>query len=158
MKKLLLVSTILVSGFSTLASAAPYGMAGCGLGSSVISDGGFVQIFAATTNGTSGNQTFGITSGTSNCVDSASHASTRLPLFIENNKLTLKNDAARGSGESLEHLAGLLGCSNSAELQNAIHGSYSQIFSTNNSQEISKEILNVVNTRANLASSCSRNS
>ena len=48
--------------------AAKYGPAGCGLGSLIFdADSGWTQIFAATTNGTSGNQTFGITSGTSNC-------------------------------------------------------------------------------------------
>ena len=42
---------------------------GCGLGSLVIKDQSTVmlQVLAATTNGTSGSQTFGITSGTSNC-------------------------------------------------------------------------------------------
>src|SRR6266545_2071443 len=45
-----------------------YGLAGCGLGSMLIgSKPGIVQIFAATTNGSFGTQTFGITSGTSNC-------------------------------------------------------------------------------------------
>src|SRR5947207_15915430 len=41
--------------------AAKYGPAGCGLGSLIFdADSGWTQIFAATTNGTSGNQTFGI--------------------------------------------------------------------------------------------------
>src|SRR6186713_935077 len=56
--------------FFTSANAAAdgYGPAGCGLGSMIFEpDSGFTQVFAATTNGTSGNQTFGITSGTSNC-------------------------------------------------------------------------------------------
>ena len=53
---------------SASAMADGYGPAGCGLGSMIFEpDSGFTQVFAATTNGTSGNQTFGITSGTSNC-------------------------------------------------------------------------------------------
>ncbi len=61
---------------SPQASAAPYGTAGCGLGSIVIgSKPGMMQIFAATTNGTSASQSFGITSGTSNCVDHGSSGS-----------------------------------------------------------------------------------
>ena len=45
-----------------------YGDAGCGLGSILFgAKPGFVQVFAATTNGTFGSQTFGITTGTSNC-------------------------------------------------------------------------------------------
>src|SRR3954464_7446787 len=49
-----------------------YGTAGCGLGSLVFGDQkGAIQILAATTNTTFGTQTFGITTGTSNCVDTA---------------------------------------------------------------------------------------
>ncbi|RYZ63378.1 MAG: DUF3015 domain-containing protein, partial [Proteobacteria bacterium] len=54
------------------ASAAPkrsfsrkYGTAGCGLGNMIL--GKENQVFAATTNGTLGNQSFGITFGTLNC-------------------------------------------------------------------------------------------
>lgn len=48
---------------------AQYGMDGCGLGSIVFGNdnGTLKQVIAATLNGT-GMQTFGITSGTSNCV------------------------------------------------------------------------------------------
>ena len=50
-----------------------YGPAGCGLGSIVMgSKPGFMQVFAASTNGCSGSQTFGITTGTSNCKDAPS--------------------------------------------------------------------------------------
>src|SRR3954469_2639303 len=47
-----------------------YGMAGCGLGSLIFGpvNSPGAQILAATTNSTFGSQTFGITSGTSNCV------------------------------------------------------------------------------------------
>ncbi|MFN8945903.1 MAG: DUF3015 family protein, partial [Pseudobdellovibrionaceae bacterium] len=49
-------------------SGQGYGMAGCGLGSVVFGDKpGFIQIFAATLNSIGGNQTFGISLGTSNC-------------------------------------------------------------------------------------------
>jgi len=53
------------------AMADSFGMAGCGLGSMLIQSNGKEQIFVATTNGSSGSQTFGITSGTSNCKDDA---------------------------------------------------------------------------------------
>ena len=60
----------------TLASSsafAGYGAAGCGLGSFVFGDNNswWAQTLGATTNGTSGSQTFGITTGTSNCDASA---------------------------------------------------------------------------------------
>src|SRR3954469_775685 len=75
-----------------------YGLAGCGLGSMVFGDQkGSIQILAATTNSTFGSQTFGITSGTSNCVDSGPGTS-GARIFIEGNREALAKDAARGSG------------------------------------------------------------
>src|SRR5262245_22752963 len=66
-----------------------YGAAGCGLGSVFFgSKPGFIQVLAATTNGTSGNQTFGITSGTSNC-DTGSGGSASAKVFIAANREAL---------------------------------------------------------------------
>ena len=49
-------------------SGQGYGMAGCGLGSILFgAKPGKIQILSGTTNGIYGNQTFGISSGTSNC-------------------------------------------------------------------------------------------
>ncbi len=74
MKSLIVVLATL--GFAAAANAAgagalkgngTYGVAGCGLGSMVFGNQeGGIQVIAATLNGT-GIQTFGITSGTSNC-------------------------------------------------------------------------------------------
>ena len=67
MKKYLLI-TIGMLLLSPSAFAAGYGEAGCGLGSLLFgTQSGPIQIFAATTNNSSYNQAFGITSGTSNC-------------------------------------------------------------------------------------------
>lgn len=103
-----------------------YGMAGCGLGSVVFGQQtGMVQIFAATTNGTSGNQTFGISSGTLNCGESARSA--KAEQFIEVNKVAIENDMARGQGETLTALSQVMECTNthfSADLKN----DYRQMF------------------------------
>ena len=49
-------------------SAGGYGSAGCGLGAIVFgSKPGMIQVLAATTNATFYSQTFGITTGTSEC-------------------------------------------------------------------------------------------
>jgi hypothetical protein len=91
--------------------ATDYGMAGCGLGSMLIKDDGIVQIFAATTNGTSANQTFGITSGTSGCVaDGVVMADKEQEAFAELNFEQLQHDMAQGSGEYLAAFVTLLGC------------------------------------------------
>jgi hypothetical protein len=88
-----------------------YGSAGCGLGSLVFgNEPGAVQIFAATTNGTFGSQTFGITTGTSNCGTGVITTSenSNLTKFVENNLDNLSKEIAQGQGESLNTLAELL--------------------------------------------------
>jgi len=87
-----------------------YGTAGCGLGSMAFGDQkGAIQILAATTNSLFGTQTFGITSGTSNCGESAvGTAGTKT--FIEGNREALAKDAARGTGETIDTLTVLAGC------------------------------------------------
>jgi len=96
-----------VSGFDKKS----YGSAGCGLGSLIFGNQpGIVQVIAATTNGTSGNQTFGITSGTLNCgtgMISASHE--KLDNFVSANMDRLAQDMASGEGESLSTLVELMG-------------------------------------------------
>ena len=68
------------------------------------------QVLAATTNGTSGNQTFGITTGTSGCTqDGVVKSNWKTAMFIDGNKETLARDMSRGSGEALDSLAHLLG-------------------------------------------------
>jgi hypothetical protein len=96
---------------SAPASGPKYGAAGCGLGSILIGNKpGFMQVFAATTNGTSNSQTFGITSGTSNCADTGGGtASTKS--FVVANRDALIKDIARGSGETVASVATLGGCS-----------------------------------------------
>lgn len=93
-------------------TAGNYGSAGCGLGSLAFGkQEGPVQIFAATLNGT-GVQTFGITSGTSNCGKSV-FAKAEINTFIESNSVALENDIVRGQGETLSTLNNMLGCDSS---------------------------------------------
>jgi hypothetical protein len=88
-----------------------YGMAGCGLGSVVFGQKkGMVQVFASTTNGIYQNQTFGISSGTSNCGDSKGQATSE---FIKANKIALEKDVVRGQGETLASLVEVMSCKNS---------------------------------------------
>lgn len=84
---------------------------GCGLGSMVFqgNDGLISQVSAATTNGTFGNQTFGITSGTSNCEQFKTFASNeKINTFVAENMDSLAKDIARGHGEYLDTFAGLI--------------------------------------------------
>lgn len=84
---------------------------GCGLGSIVFEghDGLISQTCAATFNGTFGNQTFGITTGTSNCKQFETvWASKKLNTFVADNMDNLARDIAMGNGEYLNTLAVLL--------------------------------------------------
>ncbi len=95
---------------------AKYGAAGCGLGTLVF-DGNTKgkQILAATTNGTFASQTFGITSGTSNCTTGGTvKADREQEAFVEANFESLQRDLASGQGEYLAAFSGLLGCDGAA--------------------------------------------
>lgn len=84
---------------------------GCGLGSMLFQGkSGLVhQVLAATTNGSFGNQTFGISSGTLNCKQPATMVSNKqLNQFVAENLDNLASEIAIGSGESVEALAELL--------------------------------------------------
>lgn len=99
-------------GLAGQLQARDYGDAGCGLGSQLFHDNTKTdQVLASTTNGTTGTQWFGISSGTSNCVDSATVKSeAKVQLFIEANRLAIAKDISRGQGETLSTLAELLNC------------------------------------------------
>lgn len=142
------------------ATAAGYGAAGCGLGSEVMgSEPGAKQVLAATTNGTSGNQTFGITSGTSNCGD---HGLISLnkerEVFAQQNYTSLVKEMAQGKGETLSTLANLYQCPGSThqEFGAMTQSKFDQLIS--NDQVTSAELLakleNQINDNPKLAKSC----
>lgn len=123
-------AVVLFAGISEL-PARPYGMAGCGLGSQVIKKDGFNQVFASTTNQTSSNQTYGITSGTSNCVaDDVAFKQRRQEYFVAVNFESLQQEMAVGKGEKLESLASLLGCP-VADLGRMTRKEYAGLFPSN---------------------------
>src|ERR1700730_5797759 len=110
MRKAICMAAVLLSAGSVW--AAPYGSAGCGLGSVLFGNQpGFVQVIAATTNDFLGNQTFGITTGTLNCGAAATAAGAKV--FIDANREALAKDMARGSGETIVTLTSLTGCKDS---------------------------------------------
>jgi hypothetical protein len=88
---------------------------------------GSIQILAATTNSTFGSQTFGITSGTSNCVDSGPGTS-GARIFIEGNREALAKDAARGSGETITTLTAMAGCKDAKAVGAALQKRFTKLF------------------------------
>ncbi len=111
MKKTL-ISAALIAGMSATSAFAAQENTGCGLGTMVFDgkDGIAPQVLAVTTNGTSGNQTFGITSGTLGCTqDGVVQSSEKLSMFTGSNMDKLARDMSVGHGESLETMANLMG-------------------------------------------------
>src|SRR5215471_19562951 len=109
---------VLLAVSTARAQPAVYGMAGCGLGSLLFGtdNSKLMQILAATTNGTFANQTFGITSGTSNCVEGGVvKAEREQAAFAEVNFQDLKRNMATGGGEYLASFSTLLGCEDTAK-------------------------------------------
>lgn len=85
---------------------------GCGLGSMIFDGNKKVihQVLAATTNGTFGNQTFGITSGTLGCTnDGIVMNDQKVVVYARANFDNLSQEMARGGGEHLAALASLMG-------------------------------------------------
>lgn len=129
----------LISVFAFSAQAKNIGQAGCGLGNQILgADPGAMQIVAATSNGFYGNQTSGITSGTSNCLDSSVSAS--LENFIEANQVALSNDISRGNGETVATMNRILSCANGDVASRALKNSYEQISSQKTAGEMASVI------------------
>lgn len=116
-----------------------YGTAGCGLGSLAFGNQqGAIQIIAATLNGT-GVQTFGITTGTSNCGPGL-FAKAEINTFIQSNSVALENDIVRGQGETLSTLNNMLGCD--AQFSNTLQQNYKNLYAPGvNSSEVSDKIV-----------------
>lgn len=112
-----MIFALAISLLSTKIFAA--GDAGCGLGSLVFSGSGkLTQLFAVTTNGSFGSQTFGITSGTSNCSSKGLvQVEKQIEYFVEINQEDLTREMAQGRGEKLSTLAALNGCTSDAQVE-----------------------------------------
>jgi hypothetical protein len=132
-----------------------YGTAGCGLGSMAFgSQPGGIQILAATINGIMGNQTFGITFGTSNCGPGLLAQGTRN--FVEANREVLAKDVARGQGETIGALTVLHGCADSRSVGASLQARFERIFPTPvaSVDEVTREILETL--RADVSLGCSQ--
>lgn len=106
---------------------------GCGLGTQVWAgqSGLIPKVLGATTNGTSGNQTFGITSGTLGCSkDGVVTAEARRAQFASANLDQLAAEIAAGDGESLTTLASLynVGAADRAAFNLLAQRHYSALF------------------------------
>lgn len=133
MKKLI-VSIAAVAALSSAAFAGVNSQTGCGLGSMIIKDDSSAILLAlqATTNGTSGNQTFGITSGTSGCKKTKFVMNERAEEFVASNMDQLAKEIAMGHGESVDTLAELLAADDKEAFASALQSNYNSIYTSQN--------------------------
>ena len=144
MRFLLALTAALSFGFVSTAAAAPYGAAGCGLGSIVFGDKpGMVQVLAVTTNASFYSQTFGITFGTSNCAQSG-NSGEKMSKFIESNRDAFAKDVARGEGETINAIAKIAGCSDANNLGQTLKSNFKTIFPA--AKSTSTQVTNNVTT------------
>src|SRR5699024_6771744 len=105
LRKMILGAVLLAT---PLTAALAAGDTGCGAGT-ILWDGQSgvtAEVLAVTTNGTFGNQTFGISSGTLGCSQGGVvRVSERASMFASSNMEQLAADMAAGGGESLAALA-----------------------------------------------------
>ena len=133
MKKFI-VSVAAVAALSSVAFAGVNNQTGCGLGSMIIKDDSSAIMLAlqATTNGTLGNQTFGITSGTSGCKRTKFVMNERAEEFVASNMDQLAKEIAVGHGESVDTLAELLAVEDKEAFASALQANYNSIYSADN--------------------------
>lgn len=133
-----LVGLSLLAVQATCFGGARYGAAGCGLGSLVIgSDPGYGQVFAATTNGSSYSQTFGITSGTSNCIPMSHEAAfNQQKHFVDSNLASLASEMAQGNGEMIVAFSQTFGCADSQAAAKAMQAGHGKIFQQGSTDNI----------------------
>lgn len=109
MKRILFLAVV---AFALPAFAQTNNVGTCGWGSKLFEgDKGIApQVLAVTTNGTFGNQTFAISSGTSGCTQNGVVSSNwKSVMFIDGNKTRLAQDVSAGEGEALGSLANVVG-------------------------------------------------
>ena len=138
--KNILIATLVLFGSSAMAQAI--GPAGCGLGNQVFKKDN--QVLASTTNGTSANQMFGITSGTSNCAQKNGMA--KLEVYIDSNRVALANDIARGQGETLAGISLIMDCQSIDEVGGVLKTHYSEVFPSADvsADQVSSNVQNIL--------------
>ncbi|WP_373035645.1 DUF3015 family protein [Sulfurimonas sp.] len=145
--KRILISAVAVLALSISAMAGVNSQTGCGLGSMIIKDDSSAVLLAlqATTNGTSGNQTFGITSGTSGCSKTKFVMNERAQEFVASNMDVLAKEIAVGHGESIDTLAELLNVEDTATFSASLQANYNSIY-TSKSVEMADVLDNISTT------------
>ncbi|MFC1747240.1 DUF3015 family protein [Pseudomonadota bacterium] len=134
MKKVILAGVFALA-VTPMVSQAETG-SGCGLGAMLMEgqQGIAFNVMAATTNGSFGNQTFGMTSGTLGCDGDGTVTFAAAGGFIDQNMEQVARGMATGEGEAMHTLAYLMGISNEdkAAFIQVSKANFSTIFNKDN--------------------------
>lgn len=147
MKKIVTFAAVAAASLY-LSNIAHADSTGCGLGNVLMNGNRGVtsNVLAVTTNTLgSGNQTFGISSGTLGCDgDDIVSSNIRLGFFIDENLNELAVDSAKGNGEYLEAAAKILEVKeeDKAHFFNIMQSNFSEIFSSENTKTF--EVVNAM--------------
>lgn len=148
----------LLGAASLAAQADQAGGGGCGWGNMLFEGqrGLVPHLLATTTNGTSGNATFGLTSGTNGCDSSVRLGYGGRSLLAMNGMLdSIAEDMAQGQGEALDAYATLLGieAADRAHFAKVTHENFGTIFSGADvtSEQVLAATLDVMSRDAQLA-------
>lgn len=133
MKKLIIAASLLGSSFAAHAEAP--GGPGCGWGNMLMAgqSGIVFHFLAITTNGTSGNATFGMTTGTNGCSTSGKLTYGGKSLLAMNGVLDeVAQDMAVGQGEALTALSVSMGipADERSHFNAVMHENFSAIFTS----------------------------
>jgi len=155
MKKLIAIAALSLLPFTNAMADSDIG---CGLGSMVMAgqEGKVFKVLGATTNGTSGNQTFGITFGTLGCDGTDTVTSmAKLSLFIDGNMDNLARDMSKGEGETLSTLAEVWGLSSEDQVafNQLAQANFSDVFTSENvtSQAVLENLNTLISNNVQLA-------
>lgn len=156
MKKIILAGALL--GFSMSASAAAPGGSDCGWGNMLFAgnSGLPAHTLASIVNATSGNATFGMTSGTNGCDTSGTLTYGGKSLLSMNGVLEeVAHDVAMGEGEALTALSIAMGVptEDRARFNAVLHENFASIFPTEDAtaEEVHNNIVAVLQKDDKLA-------
>ena len=153
MKKTII--SIALLGLSSTAMAVSPGGPDCGWGNMLFEgDSGPVHFLATTTNGTSGNKTFGMTSGTNGCSTNGSLTYGGSSL-IGSIMGEFSEDVARGEGEALNAVAVMYGVEQQdrATFSAAMHANFQTLFPSEDvtAEEVMASMNEIMKADARLA-------
>lgn len=131
---------------------------GCGLGTTILKgkQGVAPQVLAITTNGTYGNQTFAISSGTSGCTkDGVIQSPNKIQVITASQLDGLARDVAQGEGEVLDSLAEVMAIEPADQklFRTTMQGNFERIFPSENvtANEVTQSITAVLAEDASLS-------